>query len=546
MPITRSPQNKASKNTEKPKSSSFEDFEEYTDPVEVDWSQFEEVKVLPKSLVKRGGFVDTGLLSGALPTIGGLLGRAGAVGVGSATGGLGIPLASGLPVAGASIGKAAENAIRESVGLDQRRNLMQGLNSALGQGVIDAFLTRASSGIPMLAKSISQSKPYGMAANVLKEGLDSLPFGAGKFLNAVPEARHRVAQEVYKREVLPKFEMAKEAAKETFGGLGFYEKGTIGGKIVDIASKQKDKIIENVAKAKAPLVQRWGKSVATSVEPLRKEIVSALNELRVLDDLGNVDQQAIANIQEKSMKGTAQKLSNFLEQIKANPTVKQLDSIFEQTRSLAKFDQNDRSGSYKLFGKVQKSAQNALYDSIESLGKRDAPKAIKTLKNANKAFSETIEFVEDLVSGGLIDEPSKSASKVMGFGPNRILQTINKIPALKEPIRDAISLKFVKSKSSAGTIKTLLNDYGKDSIDALYGNGTFDRFNRALSVLESKAPKEPLFAYGGLVMNKIIKSSEKIEKVSPAQFYLYLKSVETAAKQFSRRITSRQEIESEE
>lgn len=442
-----------------------------------------------RPLTGQGGRLDTGALSGQLPTLLSVLGGIG----GGVAGGIGsVP---GTVIGGAG-GKGLELALRQLSGLDKRPTVSGNVGSMVREGVkqgaydvaggivakpisklaevaisgirsgkIPAFAKGLINGLPVIGSGIKASR--GIDEQAAKEAFNleekarKLAFGRGvdelgeNF--AVQEAARRAS---YKAEKIA----AQEAAKsipQTTGAAARAIAGDNLSKAINIADVELQKGVSGVV---APIIKSNEKSVI-SVEPVRKQIVDILSENSLIDSKGNIIKSGFSKIISPSRRKMLETLSRISSILNKNPTVGSLNIVVKDLQSLANFDSLARGAEDKIFGSLSRTAKETLYDGLESVAGNDVASAIRS---ARKVFSENQAIFEPLR-----DIATKAPEKIVDsartlFPGTFIVQAVGKQPALKAPISDIVLNNLARNFSSPKAFSAALDDFGRDALKTLF------------------------------------------------------------------------------
>lgn len=264
----------------------------------------------------------------------------------------------------------------------------------------------------------------------------------------------------------------KEAARNRLRDLSQAEPAELGEKFSGRIKSSKEKLSREYGDISDKLFSQYGDQPA-SVEPLRKEITETLRKDGFLDPNGNVDLTRIDLIQSPDRKRMVQTLANMTESLKANPTIKEINSLKQDLQSLANFNAPVRTPEQALFGRLSDTAKRSLDDALEAASGNQA----EAFRGVRQKYAQQKPNLDSL---------SKTATRLperlvinarVQFPKSKVQEILKTNPEFKDDIGNFIFEHITQTPASQNTIRKTMDYYGRDFLKDLLGK---EKFNKLL------------------------------------------------------------------
>ena len=228
-------------------------------------------------------------------------------------------------------------------------------------------------------------------AKVVGGGIKRGAKGVGKFVGRLPEHIPFGIGDEVKKARLEKFASKVDDAA---AGYGAGDVQVAGQQVQDKVGKIKKGVTENYDKLTGKVLSRYGDQ-PVSAETLRKGIMRELESLGATDAKGNVLDNSVITKFDPELKTVVQKLSEFSNELTANPSLADLDRITRGIGKLAKYDSSNRGTREVIFGNLYKDARESFLGGIDDVVSRSGEKSA-AYKSATKEKGRLLDVVENL------------------------------------------------------------------------------------------------------------------------------------------------------
>lgn len=149
---------------------------------------------------------------------------------------------------------------------------------------------------------------------------------------------------------------------------------------------------ESYRKTVEPVLERHGNKTI-SVEGFRKHVTNLFKKKGLIDERGNILEEKFSEYAKYRAKGPLyQQLRVYIEQLRKNPTLSQMDDIVDDLQARANFGSKVRTAEEKIYGKMSKLANEDLMSGIKEVG---GPEGLKAIESATKQFAGKVGAIEE-------------------------------------------------------------------------------------------------------------------------------------------------------
>lgn len=207
----------------------------------------------------------------------------------------------------------------------------------------------------------------------------------------------------------------------------------------------------------------------------QNSIQKAYKDLKVLNPDGTINVNRLESIQSPELKSVAKQLQEFAKRSEGNISIEDLDVLLRDIDAFA-YSKDTGTFGQKIYKDLRKSAKDSLLESFEKVASPDEVAGLKKAKELYATKKPTLRRLQKYVE----KDPEQIVKGAPGsLRGSFVKKIVSQDPSLQEPIAEVIAQDILSRGTSARTLKTAINSYGRENLKNILGP---DKFKKLLDV----------------------------------------------------------------